>query len=98
LIAAIEEERFTRVKHWAGFPAQAIQFCLQQAGITLNQVDYIGIGRNPNAKMLKTHWIYSWASHGRHECYQLEIKKTGYMSVHWKKNFVNWMLLVMKNR
>ena len=53
LIAAIEEERFTRVKHWAGFPALAIQFCLQQAGITLDQVDYIGIGRNPKAKLLK---------------------------------------------
>lgn len=53
LIAAIEEERFTRVKHWAGFPAQAIQFCLQEAGITLEDVAYIGIGRNPKAKLLK---------------------------------------------
>jgi len=53
LIAAIEEERFTRIKHWAGFPVQAIQFCLKEAGITLEQVDYIAIGRNPKAKMLK---------------------------------------------
>ena len=52
LIAAIEEERFTRIKHWAGFPEQAIKFCLQQAGIGLDQVDYIGIGRNPKAKLL----------------------------------------------
>jgi hypothetical protein len=31
MIAAIEEERFKRVKHWAGFPRQAIEFCLKEA-------------------------------------------------------------------
>lgn len=50
MIAATEEERFTRVKHWAGFPVMAIQFCLGEAGITINQVDYIAIGRDPGAK------------------------------------------------
>ena len=53
LIAAIEEERFTRVKHWAGFPAQAVQFCLKEAGVTINEVDYIAIGRDPKAKIFK---------------------------------------------
>lgn len=52
MIAATEEERFTRVKHWAGFPALAIQFCLREAGITLAEVDYITIGRDPKAKFL----------------------------------------------
>src|ERR1041384_6766260 len=51
--AAIEEERFRRVKHWAGFPSKAIAFCLQEAGVTLDQVDYITIGRDPGAKMMK---------------------------------------------
>lgn len=51
LIAATEEERFTRVKHWAGFPAKAIQFCLDEAGITLDQLDHIAIGRDPKAKL-----------------------------------------------
>lgn len=51
LIAATEEERFTRVKHWAGFPAKAIQFCLDEAGITLEQLDHIAIGRDPKAKL-----------------------------------------------
>ena len=51
LIAAIEEERFTRVKHWAGFPAQAIQFCLKEAGVSLEDVDHIAIGRDPKAKL-----------------------------------------------
>jgi carbamoyltransferase len=50
MIAATEEERFTRIKHWAGFPAQAIQFCLKEANISLHEVDYITIGRDPHAK------------------------------------------------
>ena len=53
LLAATEEERFTRVKHWAGFPAQSILFCLKEAGITLNEVDHIAIGRDPKAKLIK---------------------------------------------
>jgi carbamoyltransferase len=53
MIAATEEERFRRVKHWAGFPSMAIQFCLREAGITLNEVDHICIGRDPMAKLQK---------------------------------------------
>jgi carbamoyltransferase len=51
LIAATEEERFRRIKHWAGFPSQAIEFCLQQAGISLGEVDHVAIGRDPFAKL-----------------------------------------------
>jgi carbamoyltransferase len=53
LLAATEEERFTRVKHWAGFPAQAVLFCLKEAGVTIDQVDHIAIGRDPKAKLAK---------------------------------------------
>jgi len=53
MIAATEEERFRRVKHWAGFPSMAVSFCLQEAGITLDQVDHIAIGRDPRAKLFK---------------------------------------------
>ncbi len=53
LIAATEEERFTRTKHWAGFPVQAISFCLAEAGVSLQEVDYICIGRDPKAKFNK---------------------------------------------
>jgi carbamoyltransferase len=53
MIAAIEEERFQRVKHWAGFPAKAIQFCLDEADIKIEQVDHIAIGRDPKAKFFK---------------------------------------------
>jgi carbamoyltransferase len=51
LIAAIEEERFTRIKHWAGFPKLSIEFCLKHAGINLDQVDYFAIGRDSKAKL-----------------------------------------------
>ncbi len=53
LIAATEEERFTRTKHWAGFPVQAIDFCLKEANISLKEVDFICIGRDPKAKFKK---------------------------------------------
>ncbi|HEY4290069.1 MAG TPA: carbamoyltransferase C-terminal domain-containing protein [Puia sp.] len=53
MIAATEEERFRRIKHWAGFPSQAIEFCLREAGITLAEVDHIAIGRDPYAKLGK---------------------------------------------
>ncbi len=53
MIAAIEEERFRRVKHWAGFPTLAIQFCLKEAGVSFEQVDFFAIGRDPKAKFLK---------------------------------------------
>ena len=53
IIAATEEERFRRVKHWAGFPTQAIAFCLKEAGISIQEVDYITISRDPSANIHK---------------------------------------------
>ena len=53
LVAATEEERFRRVKHWAGFPSMAVEFCLREAGIALHEVDHIAIGRDPYAKLGK---------------------------------------------
>ncbi len=53
MIAATEEERFRRLKHWAGFPSMAIEFCLREAGISLSQLDHIAIGRDPYAKLGK---------------------------------------------
>lgn len=50
LLAATEEERFRRVKHWAGFPTEAIKFCLKEANCTLADVTAITIGRDPSAK------------------------------------------------
>jgi carbamoyltransferase len=53
LIAATEEERFRRIKHWAGFPTLAIKFCLQEAGITIEQLDHIAVSRDPKANIFK---------------------------------------------
>lgn len=53
LIAAAEEERFNRIKYWAGFPLNAIQYVLAEAGITPYDLDHIGISRNPSANLLR---------------------------------------------
>jgi len=53
VIAASEEERFRRIKHWAGFPSEAIKFCLGEANIDITQVDYITISRDPSANIHK---------------------------------------------
>ena len=42
IVAAAQEERFTRKKHDAGFPHQAVAFCLERGGIALSEVDQIG--------------------------------------------------------
>jgi len=53
VICATEEERFRRIKHWAGFPSEAIKFCLEDAGITIHDVNYITISRDPKANFFK---------------------------------------------
>jgi carbamoyltransferase len=53
LVAAAEEERFNRVKYWAGFPVQAIQYVLSEGGITPHELDHIGISRDPKSNMLQ---------------------------------------------
>jgi carbamoyltransferase len=52
LLCAAEEERFNRIKHCAGLPAMAVQYCLEEAGIRLDQVDHIAISRDPKAHLL----------------------------------------------
>ena len=51
VLAAAEEERFTRIKHWAGFPAGAVRYCLRQAGITLADVDHVAINHDARAHL-----------------------------------------------
>ncbi len=50
LVAASEEERFSRVKHDYNFPTQAIDFCLKQAGITSDDLDYVVFYEKPLLK------------------------------------------------
>jgi carbamoyltransferase len=52
IVAAVEEERFNRVKHSAGFPLLAIQYCLERAGIRIQDVTHIGVARVPTAHLV----------------------------------------------
>lgn len=51
LVAAVEEERFNRVKYAAGFPAQAIRYCLGEAGLELKDIDHVAVPRKPYARL-----------------------------------------------
>ncbi|MBV9866506.1 MAG: nodulation protein [Abitibacteriaceae bacterium] len=51
LLSAVEDERFRRLKYWAGFPSESIKFCLQQAGITAYDLDHVAISRDPSAHL-----------------------------------------------
>ena len=53
LIVALEEERFHRIKHWAGFPAATIQKCLEIGGITGADVSHVAISRDPRANLAR---------------------------------------------
>ena len=57
LVAAVEEERFRRIKHVAGFPAQAIRACLQIAGVAPQDVQHVAVSRNPQANLLPKAWF-----------------------------------------
>jgi len=53
LLTAVEEERFRRIKHWAGFPTLSIKHCLKVANINLSDVEYISINRNPEINLIR---------------------------------------------
>lgn len=64
LIAATEEERIRRIKHWAGFPSESIKFCLQECNIRIEDVDHITISRDPSANIYNkiTHTVKNLVS------------------------------------
>jgi carbamoyltransferase len=53
IVAAVEEERFNRVKHCAGFPAESVRYCLRAAGIGIEDVAHVGVSRDPSAHLHK---------------------------------------------
>jgi carbamoyltransferase len=53
IVAAAEEERFRRIKHWAGFPTEAIRYCLEEAGISVYNLNHVAINRDPQAHLLR---------------------------------------------
>lgn len=50
IVAAAQEERFTRKKHDPGFPKQAIEYCLREAGIRMEEVNYVAFYEKPFLK------------------------------------------------
>jgi carbamoyltransferase len=60
LIAAAEEERFRRIKHWAGFPSEAIKYCLDEAGVSLSSVQHVAINQDSKANLWRK-WAYALA-------------------------------------
>jgi carbamoyltransferase len=53
LVAAAEEERFRRIKHWAGFPTEAIKWCLSEAGAELADIDHVALNQDSRASLWK---------------------------------------------
>jgi predicted NodU family carbamoyl transferase len=62
LVGAAQEERFTRKKHDSGFPQHAVQYCLDEAGIKLQDVDYVAFYDKPFLKferLLETYLAFA---------------------------------------
>src|SRR4030095_10103561 len=62
IVAAAQEERFTRKKHDPGFPNHAVQYCLREAGTTADQIDYVVFYEKPLRKferLLETYLAYA---------------------------------------
>jgi carbamoyltransferase len=52
LLAAAEEERFNRIKHWAGFPLESIKYCLEYAGIDISDINSIAVNHDPKSRFI----------------------------------------------
>jgi carbamoyltransferase len=53
LVAAAEEERFRRLKHWAGFPSEAVAYCLREGRVTVSDVQQVAVNQDGRANLLK---------------------------------------------
>ncbi len=53
LVAAAEEERFRRIKHWAGFPSQAVGYCLHETKIDMSDVTHVAVNRSGRANFYR---------------------------------------------
>lgn len=51
MVAAAEEERFRRIKHWAGFPSESIRYCLNAAGIGLQDIQHVAINQDSRSNL-----------------------------------------------
>jgi len=88
LIAAAEEERFTRIKHDSDFPHNAIRFCLQQAGIAGKDLDYVVFYEKPFAKFDR---LIHTAMHGFPRSYSMFVQsmRTWLSDKLWVKSLIS---------
>ena len=56
IVSPVEEERFRRLKHWAGLPSESIKRCLACNGLNLSDVDCIAINQDSSANMSSLFW------------------------------------------
>src|SRR6185436_18119201 len=62
IVAAAQEERFTRIKHEAGFPAHALRYCVQAAGVSFADIDFVTFYEKPFLKferLLETYLAFA---------------------------------------
>jgi carbamoyltransferase len=57
LVAAAEEERFSRKKHDAGIPKGAFNYCLEEGGLTIDEVDCVAYYEEPEKKLARQIWM-----------------------------------------
>lgn len=60
LVAAAEEERFTRIKHWAGLPTEAVRYCLREIGARFSDIDIIALNSDPGANAWRRVAYAAW--------------------------------------
>jgi carbamoyltransferase len=53
IVAAAEEERFRRIKHWAGFPAESVKYCLSEAALAIADVQHVAVNQDTHANLWK---------------------------------------------
>ena len=77
LVAAVEEERFRRIKHWAGFPSRAVSCCLREARVSLSDIDHVALNQNSRAHFAKKlAWLLSNRPDPRLVLHRLKNRKT----------------------
>jgi carbamoyltransferase len=76
IVVAAEEERFRRVKHWAGFPSEAVRWCLADAGLAPGDLDDVAINSDPRAnRWRKLAYLFAYRPDPRFLMQKLRNKK-----------------------
>ena len=65
IVAAAQEERFTRKKHDHNFPVNAVQYCIAEAGLGPNDLDAVAFYDKPITKFARASWKRTWVLHQR---------------------------------